>query len=174
MSLVGHCIRHPGVPAEKVLLSEPTHGHKRRGRRQQDTFLDTMRKDAGLESTGKLRMFIEDWEYWIIHNCGCLGEWLRDWKNTFWINLDLEKYLEIGDPDQSICYINIIVYLQVLMKYRKSDGTRYLISMCHSFPNRHYLCEILSYIVSVSAIIMATCEKSPNGIFYPQPHIPRE
>ena len=28
MSLVGHCIRHPELLAEKVLLWEPTHGHR--------------------------------------------------------------------------------------------------------------------------------------------------
>ena len=30
--LVGHCIRHPELPAEGVLLLKPTHGHRRRGR----------------------------------------------------------------------------------------------------------------------------------------------
>ncbi len=65
MSLVGHCIRHLELPAEKVLLWEPTHGHRRRGR-QKDIFLDTLRKDAGLESTGGLRMCMEDRGVWRI------------------------------------------------------------------------------------------------------------
>ena len=66
MSLVGHCIRHPELPAEKVLLWEPMHRHRRRGR-QQDTFLDNMRKDAGLESTGELGTCMNyqgDWMYY--------------------------------------------------------------------------------------------------------------
>ena len=65
MSLVGHCIRHPELPAEKVLLWELTHGHRRRGR-QKDTFLDTLRKDAGLERTGELRTCMEDRGVWRI------------------------------------------------------------------------------------------------------------
>ena len=57
LSLVGHCINQLAA-AEKVLLWEPIHGH-RRGRKQ-DTFLDTLRKDAALKSTGKLRTCMED------------------------------------------------------------------------------------------------------------------
>ena len=45
ISLEGHCIRHPELPAEKVLLWKPTHGHGRRGR--QDTFLDMERCRIG-------------------------------------------------------------------------------------------------------------------------------
>ena len=66
MSLVEHCIRHLELPAEKVQLQKPIHGHRRRGR-QQDTLLDTLRKDAGLESTGELRMCMEDQGDWRIH-----------------------------------------------------------------------------------------------------------
>jgi len=43
--LVGHCSRHPELPAGKVILLAPTHGYRRRGR-QRGTFLDTPKKDA--------------------------------------------------------------------------------------------------------------------------------
>jgi len=52
--LVGHCSRHPELPAGKVILWEPTHGYRRR-ERQRGTFLDTLKKDAGLESIEELR-----------------------------------------------------------------------------------------------------------------------
>ena len=41
MSSVGHCIRHPELPAETGLLWKSTHRHRKR-ERQQDTFLDTL------------------------------------------------------------------------------------------------------------------------------------
>jgi len=57
--LEGYCSRHPELPAGKVILWEPTHGYRRRGR-QRETFLDTLKKDAGLESIEELRTFMED------------------------------------------------------------------------------------------------------------------
>jgi len=45
MGLVGHCSRHPELPAGKVILWEPTHGYRRR-RRQRGIFLDTLKKGA--------------------------------------------------------------------------------------------------------------------------------
>ena len=58
MSLVGHCIRHPELPTEEVLLWEPTHGHKER--EDSKALSWTLKKDAGLVSTGDLRMCTED------------------------------------------------------------------------------------------------------------------
>jgi len=55
MGLVGH----PELPAGKVILWEPTHGYRRRGR-QREAFLDTLKKDAGLESIEELRTCMED------------------------------------------------------------------------------------------------------------------
>jgi len=65
MDLVGHCSRHPDLPAGKVVLWEPTHGCRRRGR-QRGTFLDTLKKDAGLESIEELRTCMEDGGDWMI------------------------------------------------------------------------------------------------------------
>jgi len=65
MGLVGHCSRHLELPAGKVILWEPTHGYRRR-ERQPGTFLDTPKKDAGLESIEELRTCMEDRGDWII------------------------------------------------------------------------------------------------------------
>jgi len=61
MGLVGHCSRHPELPAGKVigLLWEITQGYRRRGR-QRGTFLDTLKKDAGLESIEELKTCMDD------------------------------------------------------------------------------------------------------------------
>jgi len=42
-----------------VILWEPTHEYRRRGR-QRGTFLDTLKKDAGLESIEEPRTCMED------------------------------------------------------------------------------------------------------------------
>jgi len=63
MDLVGHCSLHPELPAGKVILWEPTYGCRRRGR-QRGTFLDTLKKDAGLESIEELKTCMEDRGDW--------------------------------------------------------------------------------------------------------------
>ena len=52
MRLAGHCHRHRELPAQKLVLWEPTHGHRSRGR-PTSTYVDVLRKDAGAESTTK-------------------------------------------------------------------------------------------------------------------------
>jgi len=42
MGLVELCSRHPELPAGEVILWQPTHGYRRRGR-QRGTFLDTLK-----------------------------------------------------------------------------------------------------------------------------------
>jgi len=59
MGLVGDCSRHPELPAGKVILWKPTHGYRKRGR-QRGTSLDTLKKDAGLESIEELRTCMKD------------------------------------------------------------------------------------------------------------------
>jgi len=63
--LVGHCSRHPELPAGKVILWKPTHGYRRR-ERQRGTFFDTLEKDSGLESIEELRTCMEDRGDWAI------------------------------------------------------------------------------------------------------------
>ena len=53
MRLAGHCQRHRELPTSKLVLWEPTHGYRSRGRSTQ-TYVDVVKKDAGVESTGEL------------------------------------------------------------------------------------------------------------------------
>ena len=46
MRLAGHCQRHQELPASKLVLWEPTHGHRSQGRPTL-TYVDVLKKDAG-------------------------------------------------------------------------------------------------------------------------------
>ena len=65
MRLAGHCHRHQELPASHLVLWEPTHGHRSRGR---PTLTCVLKKDAGARSTSEL--------------AGCMenrGDWKRRW-----------------------------------------------------------------------------------------------
>ena len=49
LRIAGHCVHHPEVEASKVVLWQPARGTTNRGRRHV-TFIDSLRKDTGLES----------------------------------------------------------------------------------------------------------------------------
>ena len=53
MRLAGHCHRHRELPASRLVLWEPTHGHRSRGRPAL-TYVDILKKDAGTESSSEL------------------------------------------------------------------------------------------------------------------------
>ena len=63
MRLAGHCHRHQDLPAKKLVLWEPTHGHRSRGR-PTPTFVDVLKKDAGAESTNELARCMENRDDW--------------------------------------------------------------------------------------------------------------
>ncbi|KAJ8338626.1 hypothetical protein SKAU_G00354120 [Synaphobranchus kaupii] len=63
MRLAGHCQRHLELPASKLVLWEPTHGHRSRGRPTL-TYVDVLRKDVGAETTEELAGCMEDRENW--------------------------------------------------------------------------------------------------------------
>ena len=68
MRLAGHCQRHQELSASKLVLWEPTHGHRSRGRPTL-TYVDVLKKDAGAQSTNEL--------------AGCMenrDDWRRRWK----------------------------------------------------------------------------------------------
>ena len=48
MRLAGHLLRHPELVGHNLVLWEPKHGHRRQGG-PKITFVDTLRKDTGLE-----------------------------------------------------------------------------------------------------------------------------
>ena len=63
MRLAGHCQRHQELPASKLVLWEPTHGHRSRGRPAL-TYVDILKKDAGAQSTKELARRMENRDHW--------------------------------------------------------------------------------------------------------------
>ena len=63
MRLAGHCVRHPELGASELILWEPTHGRRARGR-PHATYVDTLRRDTGLSSTSEIRSLMGDREEW--------------------------------------------------------------------------------------------------------------
>ena len=54
MRLAGHIHRHPELVANRLLLWEPNHGVRSRGRPAM-TYVDSLRVDTGLSDTGEMR-----------------------------------------------------------------------------------------------------------------------
>ena len=63
MRLAGHCVRHPELTASELILWEPTHGKKSRGR-PHATFIDTLKRDSGLNNTAEIRTLMMDRVQW--------------------------------------------------------------------------------------------------------------
>ena len=63
MRLAGHCVRHPELAACELILWEPTHGRRARGR-PPITFIETLKRDTGLSSSSEIQTLMEDRELW--------------------------------------------------------------------------------------------------------------
>ena len=63
LRLAGHCVRHKEEMASDLVLWEPTHGRPSRGRKHL-TYIDTLRKDTGLEDTKDIRNVMLDRNSW--------------------------------------------------------------------------------------------------------------
>ncbi|KXJ08539.1 hypothetical protein AC249_AIPGENE10771 [Exaiptasia diaphana] len=50
LRLAGHCYRHPELSTQKLILWEPTHGTRSRGR-PQSNYVDTLKRDTGAISS---------------------------------------------------------------------------------------------------------------------------
>ena len=61
--LAGHCYRHPELPAHQVLLWQPTHGRRSRGR-PAASFTKTLMKEAQAESMEELQHLLGDRDLW--------------------------------------------------------------------------------------------------------------
>ena len=61
LRLAGHCFRHPELSTQKVVLWEPTHGQRGRGR-PRTTFVDTLKRDTGTTSASELAVLMSDRE----------------------------------------------------------------------------------------------------------------
>ena len=63
MKLAGHIQRHEELIAHKLLLWEPLHGARGRGRPPL-TFVDTIRRDTELDNTDEIRRLMTDRQLW--------------------------------------------------------------------------------------------------------------
>ena len=64
MRLASHCTRNTTEMAHQLVLWEPTRGKRNRGR-QPVTYIDCLKEDTGLTSTGKIRtamMARDEWK----------------------------------------------------------------------------------------------------------------
>jgi len=59
LELAGHCTRHSELEASDLVLWEPIQGKTSRGS-QKLTYVDMLRRDTGLKSTGELRLLTQD------------------------------------------------------------------------------------------------------------------
>jgi hypothetical protein len=53
MELAGHCYRHPELATNKLILWEPSHGHRQHGS-QKMTYIDVLRCDANVQTSKEL------------------------------------------------------------------------------------------------------------------------
>ena len=63
LRLAGHCQRHPDLGAHRLILWEPTHGQRGRGR-PATTYVDQLKRDAGVSDTRELSWMMEDRDVW--------------------------------------------------------------------------------------------------------------
>lgn len=65
----GHCVRHPELVASNLILWEPKHGTRSRGR-PATTYIDTLRRDTGLSNTGEIFALMNNRDQWraVIHD----------------------------------------------------------------------------------------------------------
>ena len=63
MKLAGHCHRHRELPASRLVLWEPNEGRRHPGR-QTLTYVDVLKKDAGVSSPQELAGCMDEREDW--------------------------------------------------------------------------------------------------------------
>ena len=66
MRLAGHINGHPELVANRLLLWEPNHGVRSRGRTVM-TYVDSIQADTGLSDTGEIVGLMADRELWRQH-----------------------------------------------------------------------------------------------------------
>ena len=63
LRLAGHCQRHPELGAPRLILWEPTHGQRGRGRPKM-TYVDQLKSDTWATTTGELAAMMNDRTVW--------------------------------------------------------------------------------------------------------------
>ena len=66
LRLAGHCFRHPELSAHKLILWEPTHGQRGRGR-PKINYVGTLRRDTGAVDSAELAGLMADRSVWRDH-----------------------------------------------------------------------------------------------------------
>ena len=59
LQLAGHCYRHPELSTQKLVLWEPTHGH-----RLKTTYIDTLKRDTGAFEASEIAALMADKRLW--------------------------------------------------------------------------------------------------------------
>ena len=63
LRLAGHCQRHPELGAHRLILWEPTHGQRGRGR-PRTSYVDQLKRDTGATTTGELAAMMNNRAIW--------------------------------------------------------------------------------------------------------------
>ena len=63
LQLAGHCYRHPELSTQRLVLWEPKHGHRGRGR-PKTSFIDTLKRDTGASDTTEIASLMADGIIW--------------------------------------------------------------------------------------------------------------
>ena len=66
LQLAGHCYRHPELSAQKLILWEPSHGQRGRGR-PRTNYVDTLKRDTGAANVKELASLMEERTVWRKH-----------------------------------------------------------------------------------------------------------
>jgi len=69
LQLAGHCIRHPELSAQPLVLWEPSYGRRGRGR-PKATYVDTLKRDTGARDAAELATLMRDRDIWHGHVVG--------------------------------------------------------------------------------------------------------
>lgn len=63
LQLAGHCFRHPELSTQQLVLWDPKHGHRGRGR-PKATYIDTLKRDTGANDAAELASLMADRKIW--------------------------------------------------------------------------------------------------------------
>ena len=77
---MGHCYRHPELSTQKLVLWEPTHGHRGRGR-PNTTYIDTLMRDTGAFEASEIAVLMADKRLWKASEIAVLMADKRLWKD---------------------------------------------------------------------------------------------
>ena len=65
LQLAGHCYRHPELSTQKLVLWEPTPGHRGRGRLR-TIYIDTLKRDTGAFKASEIVALMANKRLWLL------------------------------------------------------------------------------------------------------------